>query len=217
MAQDARPRKGHPVLVFLIVLLVLVCLVGAYALALVNSGKRAIASAQSMEAAVQHVEDAVSAGTANFAVIRSNGQQLTRAASDLRQETDGWVWQVGTYIPVYGQDVAAVRTLAQAADDLCTDAVTPVLDALPGSDFSTLGLLDQASEGLEAIDRLTDIMPDVVDAVHAATVKVDGIGTLHIGQLNGAVQKIREPLDELDATLTNASDVVSELTSALGL
>lgn len=217
MADDTRARKGHPFLVFLVVLLVLVCVVGGYALALVNSAKRAMGSAEQMVSAVQHVQDAADAGTLSISMLRSNGQQLTRGAAALHEETTGLVWQIGTYIPVYGQDVQAVRTLAEAADELCAGAVTPVVDALPGDDFATLGLLDQASEGLAAIDRLTDVMPGVVDAVHGATAKVDGIGTLHVEQLNNAVQQVREPLDKLDGALSSADDFVSGIAGMLGL
>ena len=217
MARDASARKGHPFLVFFIVLLVIVCLVGGYALALVTSAKRAMTSAQTMVAAVQHVEDAANAGTLSISMLRSNGQQLMRAAADLRSETAGLVWQIAEFIPVYGQDVAAVRTLAGVADDLCANAVTPILDALPDSNFSQLGIVDQATAGLEAIGKLTDVMPGVVSAVQDADAKVDGIGTLHIEQLNSAVEQIRKPLDKVSSALTSADDLVSGITDMLGL
>lgn len=210
-------RRGHAGLVVLIAVLALLCVVGGYALAFALSGRQMISSAQELAGAVADVQQLAESGEADFARVRSDARQMADAASAMKAQADGIVWQIAELIPVYGQDAAAVRALAGVADDLARGALAPVVEALPGDDFASMNVIEQAAAGIEALGALKDVLPQVTGVVGEATAEVNGIGELHIAQLNDAVAQVREPLNEVNDALADVNAAASSLASLLGL
>lgn len=216
-ASNPAPRRGHAGLVVLVVVLALVCALGGYVLALVTSGRAVLISANQLAEAGEDMRQMIDAGSIDLPRARADAQAMTDAAADMHSRTDGLVWRVAELIPVYGQDAAAVRTLTRVSDDLAQGALAPVVAALPGDDFESLGLADKAKQASSSLAALSDALPQVTAVVNKASAEVDGIGTLHLDVLNNVVTQVREPLGEASRTLSDVNGARSALAGMLGL
>lgn len=217
MSSDNATRKTRPAVICLIVLLIAVCAVGIYALMFVASGKNVLAAAENMQVAAQDIQTMVDEGSLDLDRLRSDAQDLADNACAMHEETSGTVWQIATYIPVYGGDAQTVRLLAEVLDDLGQDALSPLIGALPEEDIASLGILDLATVGIETLAELNDVLPGVSSTVQEAAATVDGIGDQHLDELDQAVDLLRTYLDDAAKACVQYDNFANNILSYLGL
>ena len=141
--------------------------------------------------------------------------QMADVASRMRQETDTPLWVAASYVPVYGSDIASVRTLATVFDDLSTQALVPMTESLASTSFSkimgTEGTIDVAS-----LQALAQTAADVAPAITGAAQTVDALPAAHLDQVAGPLEKVRTTLDELSVAADLAGKIAPALPSMLG-
>ncbi|MES2866721.1 MAG: DUF4012 domain-containing protein, partial [Actinomycetota bacterium] len=174
---------------------------------------RALAAKSSLEKAIplaQTTQQQILAGESDEAA--ASAAQLTALTADAREQTDDDLWKSLEWIPVLGQNLAAVRTAAVVTDDLVNQAVVPAtslrLDALTPKD----GAIDlQVVAGMQ--QTIADATDAVVNADEALTA-LDHNGL--IPQVDGALEKLETAVAELRPMMEPAKDIVEILPKALG-
>lgn len=141
--------------------------------------------------------------------------QMAQVASRMRQETDTPLWAAASYMPVYGSDIASVRTLVMVFDNLSTQALVPLTDSLAATSFSkimgTEGTIDVAS-----LQTLAQTTADAAPAITSAAATVDALPAAHLDQVAGPLEKVRTTLDELAVAADLAGKIAPALPSMLG-
>lgn len=192
-------RKHHPVRNVLLVCLLAVLV---YAVCAAVSLYRVYRSVQSARASYEVVEQEISSG--NLGDALQGTQSLCSAVGAVGDETDTWVWVVGEYLPWLGQDVSVARGLSDVSDELCNDALLPVVQQSAG-----------ITSGTSTVSGALDAVSSASEVVSTCSQELSGIGTSHFSQLNEARESLSEAVSQMDAVLGSASSMLSALGSFL--
>ncbi|PVU83416.1 hypothetical protein DDP54_10870 [Cellulomonas sp. WB94] len=137
-------------------------------------------------------------------------------AERARSATSDPVWRLAEHLPLVGDDLAAVRTVAAAVDDVARDAL-PAISQLG----TVLGAQEvRGTDGRIDLQPLVDAAPTLALA-DSTTVRardaVDAIDTSSLmGRIAGPVVKVQKGLGKAAAALDAASKVATLLPSMLG-
>jgi hypothetical protein len=140
-------------------------------------------------------------------------QRETRAA---RSDTRDPVWRIAGHAPVAGDDLAAVRTVAAALDDLAHDGLPPLVETAgmlnvgaltPKDGRIDLAPLQRAAPRLAAADAAVSRARDRI-----AAIAVDGL----VGPIKAAVGRLLEDLDGAADTTATAARSAALLPPMLG-
>lgn len=132
------------------------------------------------------------------------------------QLSSGVHWRLATAVPWIGDDLAAVRTLAEVADDLSRNGLPSLLTAVEVVDPSDLLLPD----GRVDLEPLTGVADQVVDgdaAVRSALDRIEALDTdALLPQLAQPVHQVHDQLAGVAATTATAARAVQLLPAMLG-
>jgi hypothetical protein len=175
---------------------------------------RARAAMRDAAADLQQVRNAVAAG--DVPAARDALDQAQESTETARSNTRGPVWWLGSKLPVVGDDVEAVRTVAEVSDGL-THAVLPGLveasDSLSPADL-------QPTNGRINIDAIEQVAPKVVSANRELTEQVDRVTAIDtaglMGPIAGPVSDLQAKLVEVHAITDPAARAVQLLPPMLG-
>lgn len=155
VGHSARRPKNHKRRNIIIVVVVAVILIlGCSGVALAMSAKDAKADAEVLmdqgKTLVTQLKEGDKTGAGKTAT------ELSATAKKLNDNVSSPLWAAATLIPVYGSDIAQVRTIASVADTLCAKAVTPLINALPAEGLS--GIVVDGGVNVQAVeDMLTPL------------------------------------------------------------
>ncbi|MFY9714086.1 MAG: DUF4012 domain-containing protein [Microbacterium sp.] len=146
------------------------------------------------------------------AEAQASAAQLAALTADARDQTDDELWKSLEWVPLIGQNLAAVRTVAAVTDDLVTAAVVPASSLSVSSLTPKDGAID-----LAAIAGAQQTIADAADAVNAAADDLEALDrTGLLPQVAGALDKLEAGVLDLQPVLTPAKDIVAMLPKALG-
>ncbi|WP_157682898.1 DUF4012 domain-containing protein [Nocardioides scoriae] len=179
---------------------------------LAYQGVRTALALRSAAASAQDLRTQVSDGELQQA--RSTARSLADDASVARRHSDGWLWSAATLTPVVGDDLAAVRDLAQG------------LDALAGRTPDALALLDAVKGGLRTPDGAIDLgvveglrqpvgrLAAAVDTARAdvADVRPDDL----VPPLAGPAEEFVDQLDSVASMMGSADSALRLLPTMAG-
>lgn len=134
-------------------------------------------------------------------------QSIAHHAASARDLTSDPVWQAFSVVPWLGPNFAAVGEIAEIADDVADEALSPLLDVADDIDLASIGfaggtidlapfaaiaeplgeasaVLDSALSRAERIDA-DSTLPPLADAVHEVRANVTEAATV-VGTLHGA-------------------------------
>jgi hypothetical protein len=137
---------------------------------------------------LRQLQRAVAAGDLPLAERTLADLRLRTAAAAV--EVEDPVWRVAASLPGPGHDMAAVRTVALALDDLVTGAIAPLLDAAAGIGP---GALTPRDGGID-VNRIRASAPSVVAANDASRRVAQRIASV---RTRGLSSRVRAPLTEL--------------------
>jgi hypothetical protein len=129
---------------------------------------------------------------------RRTADVLEDAAGGAHDATDGPLWAAASWLPVLGDDVDAVRTIAREVDRVATEAVPTVVDVT-----TQIGL-DAFSprNGRVDIGNLEQVAPRLGRPREALEQAARGVGDIRPEDVVGRLQV---PVRRLQATLTSAA------------
>jgi hypothetical protein len=138
-------------------------------------------------------------------------QRQTHAA---RAETDDLGWRLGAGVPRAGADLAAVRTVAVAVDDLARNGLPALIDAASAVDLGTLAPKNGRVD-IVALQQTVPRMAQAAAAVRLARDRVAPIGTDRLlPQTKAGVLELRSGLERA-ARVTDLAQRVSVLVPAI--
>lgn len=162
-----------------------------------GSSQALVTEAQGLSTTVGQLETAVKAG--DGAAMQACTDDMRVAVSSMRSELEGPLWGFASLVPVYGSDVTGAKSLLDIAGNLVDQVLTPLSDtmaACPPSSLMTGGAVNA-----DALRRYSALVTQIEPALDQAVRDLDALGTFNIDQLNGAVDKLSEPLHEASETL----------------
>jgi len=156
-------------------------------------------------AMVDEAKELANALTAfDFVLAQEKAHAVNDLAVELQEEFSGGLWTAASFIPVYGSDVKAVRSLVGIVASLTGDALVPLCDAMAGVSFDTLVVTsgDSVTFDMVALQNLIGVVSAVMPTLRTNVDEFNKIGDLHIEQLDTAVTQVRDILgpylDKLD-------------------
>ncbi len=212
-----RHRKGErknrrvAAVVAAIVAVVLVVF-GVSGFMLLSSAKTVKSQAKETVEIVGGLKDKVTSG--DFSTLPDDAKKIDELCSSMKKETSSPVWTMASFIPVYGSDINAARTMVDALSDVSSGALVPMADnlaqATPGK------LFQDGTINVSALQAVADSLSDSSKAFKSVNKKVQGIGDTHIAQVTELVDKAKDGFATLDGVVDAAEKIAPVLPQMLG-
>ena len=206
-----RKKRRVAAVVAVIVAVVLVAF-GVSGFMLFNSAKTVKSQAKETVEIVGGLKDKVTSG--DFSTLPDDAKKIDELCSSMKKETSSPVWTMASFIPVYGGDINAARTMIDALSDVSSNALVPMADnlsqATPGKLFQD-GMIN-----VSALQAVADSLSSSSKVFKSANEKVQGIGDTHISQVTELVDKAKDGFATLNGAVDAAEKVAPVLPQMLG-
>lgn len=206
-----RKKRRVTAVVTAIVVVVLVAF-GVSGFMLLNSAKTVKSQAKETVEIVGGLKDKVTSG--DFSTLPDDAKKIDELCSSMKKETSSPVWTMASFIPVYGSDINAARTMVDALSDVSSGALVPMADnlaqATPGK------LFQNGTINVSALQAVADSLSDSSKVFKSANKKVQSIGDTHIAQVTELVDKAKDGFAVLDGAVDAAEKVAPVLPQMLG-
>ncbi len=206
-----RKKRRVAAVVAVIVAVVLVAF-GVSGFMLFNSAKTVKSQAKETVEIVGGLKDKVTSG--DFSTLPDDAKKIDELCSSMKKETSSPVWTMASFIPVYGGDINAARTMVDALSDVSSGALVPMADnlaqATPGK------LFQDGTINVSALQAVADSLSDSSKAFKGANEKIQGIGDTHISQVTELVDKAKDGFATLNGAVDAAEKVAPVLPQMLG-
>ena len=206
-----RKKRRVAAIVAAIVAVVLVVF-GVSGFMLLNSAKTVKSQAKETVEIVGGLKDKVTSG--DFSTLPDDAKKIDELCSSMKKETSSPVWTMASFIPVYGSDINAARTMVDALSDVSSGALVPMADnlaqATPGK------LFQDGTINVSALQAVADSLSDSSKAFKSANKKVQSIGDTHIAQVTELVDKAKDGFATLDGAVDAAEKIAPVLPQMLG-
>lgn len=206
-----RKKRRVAAVVAVIVAVVLVAF-GVSGFMLFNSAKTVKSQAKETVEIVGGLKDKVTSG--DFSTLPDDAKKIDELCSSMKKETSSPVWTMASFIPVYGGDINAARTMVDALSDVSSGALVPMADnlaqATPGK------LFQDGTINVSALQAVADSLSSSSKVFKSANEKVQGIGDTHISQVTELVDKAKDGFATLNGAVDAAEKVAPVLPQMLG-
>lgn len=209
----APSRKRRRLLIGALVIVIALLVVGAVGYGALRIYEQAMGVRDNLNAGmsdVKTVQKAVLAGDTDAATAAAS--QLSSHAAAAVAGTQGQLWQLAEAVPWVGNNLAAVRSVAETTDQLTNDVVTPAstisLDAIRPMG----GRID-----LEALANISGTFSQISDGITTASRRMESIERNGlIPEVVQGVEALSTALGEVQPQIAPIRDVLSVLPAALG-
>ncbi len=216
LTRHKHKKKRHTgrniAIVVAVIVLLLGMLGGVEAYALFNSAKTVKSQASTIMAQASTIKDAVKKG--DSAALSNSVETIRTATNTINKEVNTTAWNIAAMVPVYGQDVKSVQKLGATASDLVEEALVPVADGLSGLKLSEL--LQDGAINVSILEKLIDALDDATPVIQTSISTINSLPEAHISQLKSILDKVKDPLNEANDTLTSAQPILKVLPQMLG-
>ena len=149
------------------------------------------------------------------ALAKSSDELLVHAASAVTHAQDP-IWRAAEVIPYLGDNLAAVRVVAESIDAIAQDVAAPAVDVVTGFD---LAKRDPETGGFD-LSPLTEAEKVVAAAkpiITTSRAKLDGVNQAKtFGPVTAAVVQLQGMLSKASGPLDSAGEVLKVASAALG-
>ena len=205
-------KKRHTGAIIAAVVAVLLVALGASGFMLLNSAKTVKSEAKEAVEIVGGLKDKVTSG--DFSTLPDDAKKIDGLCDSMKAETSSPLWTVASFIPVYGSDISAARTMIDALSDVSSNALVPMADnlsqATPGKLFQD-GMIN-----VSALQAVADSLSSSSKVFKSANEKIQGIGDTHISQVTELVDKAKDGFATLNGAVDAAEKVAPVLPQMLG-
>ncbi len=140
-------------------------------------------------------------------VVTKNVQSLSQATATMRYETGSPVWELASFAPIVGQDVANARSLVQVADDVVRNGVKPMSKDL--SSVSLKSFIQNGVINVEGLQSAVNLLGEMAPSLKRANESFSDMRPGVVSPLNSAIKDGQATLETLTALADN-SDVLAE-------
>lgn len=205
-------KKRHTGAIIAAVVAMLLVALGASGFMLLNSAKTVKSEAKEAVEIVGGLKDKVTSG--DFSTLPDDAKKIDELCDSMKAETSSPLWAAASFIPVYGSDINAARTMIDALSDVSSNALVPMADnlsqATPGKLFQD-GMIN-----VSALQAVADSLSSSSKVFKSANEKVQGIGDTHISQVTELVDKAKDSFATLNGAVDAAEKVAPVLPQMLG-
>lgn len=205
-------KKRHTGAIVAAVVVVLLVALGASGFMLLNSAKTVKGEAKEAVEIVGSLKDRVTSG--DFSTLPDDAKKIDELCTSMKSETSSPLWTMASFVPVYGSDISAARTMIDALSDVSSNALVPMADnlsqATPGKLFQD-GMIN-----VSALQAVADSLSSSSKVFKSANEKVQGIGDTHISQVTELVDKAKDGFATLNGAVDAAEKVAPVLPQMLG-
>lgn len=213
-SRKKKTRAGLVVMsVVLVVLLAAVGFTGFQGYRLYQSAQHVKTQANAALADIKTIQSDLTSGKMEDA--QKTAQSLSKKATAIRKETDRKLWRYAEKLPVYGDDVKIVRTLASSLEDVSVNAIEPLCNKMTGVSLKSL----MGDGGSINVDMLTQLVAEMSTAAPVLQRSVDAFNKCpepHLDQLKGIVGKAANQLEDANALFAVASKFAPLVSNVLG-
>lgn len=205
-------KKRHTGAIIAAVVAVLLVALGASGFMLLNSAKTVKSEAKEAVEIVGGLKDKVTSG--DFSTLPDDAKKIDELCDSMKAETSSPLWTAASFIPVYGSDINAARTMIDALSDVSSNALVPMADnlsqATPGKLFQD-GMIN-----VSALQAVADSLSSSSKVFKSANEKIQGIGDTNISQVTELVDKAKDGFATLNGAVDAAEKVAPVLPQMLG-
>ena len=182
---------------------VLVVAGGIWGFSLYSDAKTIMSKVDEISAQADTIKDAVS--SSDTAKLTSTAETIANQVSNMHAMTDGFNWQLASFIPVLGQDVTSARTIVAEADKLCQNALIPGVASL--ASVQTGSVFVDGAINIDLLQSLIDTLQSVAPEIKTSAETINSLPEARIGKVGDAINKVRN----LMGTAGNALDQINEI------
>lgn len=209
----SRRRRRRKILVtVLVVILVLAAAVGFSGFMVYNSVQDLREQAKTAVTQLNQVQDSLEAS--NFSEAVSAAAQLKETASSMSGTMNTPWWGLASLIPYYGNDVTVARTLVNVLDDVTSNALVPLSQALEAHPPTTL--VGKGTIDIENFKALMGVVQTSIPVVKRNASALESMPEAHIEQLATAVGPLKERFLSINGSLETLDAFAPILASLLG-
>lgn len=205
-------KKRHTGAIIAAVVAVLLVALGASGFMLLNSAKTVKSEAKEAVEIVGGLKDKVTSG--DFSTLPDDAKKIDELCDSMKAETSSPLWTAASFIPVYGSDINAARTMIDALSDVSSNALVPMADNL--SQATPGKLFQDGTINVSALQAVADSLSSSSKVFKSANEKIQGIGDTHIAQVTELVDKAKDGFATLNGAVDAAEKVAPVLPQMLG-
>lgn len=208
-----RKRRRKAPFVALGIILTIIVAVGIAGFNLYSSARGLQSQASAAMSDISAIQDAITANDYDSAA--TGAKQLTSRAGAIGEELSSPLWEAAALVPVFGEDIASVKTMVNALASVSSDALEPLTAALQAAPPSALVSADGAID-VAALQTLLDAVESAAPAMQACADTIDALPDMHISQLQPTVQSAKEKVSSANDLFQQASTFAPILGTLLG-
>lgn len=194
------------------VLVVVIAVCGVSGFMLLKSAQGVKANANEALAIVDSAAGKAASG--DMAGFASDADTLASLASAMEEETSSPLWMAASFIPVYGSDISAARTIVSALSDVSNEALVPFAASAQGVSLDSL-LVDGRVD-VAMLQTLADGLSSAAPIIQAANDQVQNVGPTHVDQITQVVDKAQDAMGMISDAADAASRMAPLLPQMLG-
>lgn len=181
--------------------------------ALVINGKSAMNDARTLMNQGSALVSQIQSGDVQGA--QRTATNLSSIAKQLDDNVGSPLWAPLTLIPVYGEDIRQIRTLANVASKLSEQVLIPITQGLPSDGNARLF----ANGGFNVAVIQAILMPigDASGVIQSCEQQINEFGDSHIAQLQGPMMSVKSLMAMLSEVSGFAGDLSHALPGILGV
>ena len=210
-----KKKKSHVPVVLVVILIlfaILATVAGVFGYKMLGEVREVKEQAKEVVTLVESVPDAILAG--DTASLDATSSRVVTLADEINSTVHGKLWNLATYIPVYGSDIQSVQTLGDTLVDLANNALVPMSESLHG--VSLAGLFSNRRINVEKLTAMTNAVSEVIPVIHNAAETMEALPDAHIRQIADYIEKVREPLSEISGILDETQELLPLLPEVFG-
>ena len=208
-----RRKKHTKLIVSLVIIVCLIVGIGGYGAALALSAKDMKAQATTALSEVNSIQSAIT--SQDFNAAAQDAATLQQAAASMNETLSSPLWSITSMLPIIGQDVQGVQTIASVLSDASDNAIVPLTQSLSVTPPSACVNSD-GSLNISAISTLLGAIQSSAPAMQRCTDQLNALPTFHIEQLQSMIEPAQEKISGINATFQQANTFAPIIGSMLG-
>ena len=180
---------------------------GIAAFVLFNDAMSVRGDLEEASAAVAEFQDAATAQPPALDQLQPIADRLAASAQRAVEPTGSPLWRIGEIVPVVGENLRAVRVIAEGVDEVSTEIVNPAVGLV--ADFGLRR--DEATGGfdLAPLREATAIATTAERVITDLQDQVQGINT------DATISQVTQGVDQFEGMLTKAGEAIPQVNGAL--
>lgn len=212
-SKGARRQVKHRRMVFAAVVAAIVVLLVIPGIALAASAKNAMDDARTLMSQGSALMSQIQSGDVQGA--QRTATNFNSVAKQLDSNVNSILWKPLKFIPVYGNDIKSVRSLATIANALSEDVLLPLAENLP-SDGNTR-LLNGSTVNVQMLQLLLNAVGGAEGTIDLCAQIVESMPNPNIEQLQQPIAQVKTYMTMLDEVSGYATELSAAIPGLLGV